>query len=285
MTTAGNPAADISVYIANAPTMNATAASKNTNARTLKFGGTESTRMFKLNYLKKPKFKSPLLIAGFPGIANIAKVSVEYLISELKAEKFLELYSEHFPEWTIREEDTIKMLKVDFYHTDAPGRELILATADAQAATPYGQYALSDEFLGVAMNHGVRTIITMAAYLTSPHESRGGVLVTASNPEVLRSLREHGAGVLDGGVIVGMNGLLVGLAGARGLDGICILGATGGGLIDLRAVESILRVLSKAYGFKLNLQNLMKYKPSLPRFKFPMVEIPFGVEEEVGYIR
>ena len=238
-----------------------------------------------MNYLKRPKLKRPLLIAGFPGIANIAKVSVEYLIHELRAEKFLELYSEHFPEWTIREEDTIKMLKVDFYHTDASGRGLILATADAQAASPYGQYALSDEFLNVALKHGVRTLITMAAYVLPPHEYREGVLATASNPEALRPLQERGAEILDGGVIVGMNGLLVGLAGARGLDGICVLGATRGGLIDLKAVESILRVLSRAFDFELNLENLRKYKPSLPRFKIPKIEFPFGVEEEVGYIR
>lgn len=57
-----------------------------------------------LNYLEKPKLKEPIIIAGLPGIAHIGKLAVEYLVHELKARKFAELYSEHFPEWVVRED-------------------------------------------------------------------------------------------------------------------------------------------------------------------------------------
>jgi len=240
-----------------------------------------------LNYLEKPKLKEPILIAGLPGIAHIGKLAVEYLVHQLRARKFAELYSEHFPEWVVREDGLAKPLKMDFYSCRPDGleRDIILATADAQAASSFGQYKLSGEILDVAVDHGAETVITMAAYVLSSRESRLSVVGTATDAESARMLRKHEIELLDAGMIVGMNGLLVGLAGARGLRGFCLLGATQGGLLDVGATEEVLKALARVLGFKLDLTDLQTYASIVSRFKPPKLRAPMAGEEDISYIR
>lgn len=242
----------------------------------------------RVNYLKRPKLKHPILIAGLPGIAYIGKLAVEYLIYRLRAKKFAELYSEYFPEWVVREGGSVETLKVDFSSCRPDGlkRDLILATATAQAASPTGQYRLSGEILDVAEQQRVDTVATMAAYVMPPHEFKAKVVGAASDTETAKLLREHGIELLKGGTIIGMNGLLPGLAAVRGLRGFCLLGTTRGGVLDIRATENILRSISELLGFELDLQELHQHAAALPKFKLPRFNLPKGgVEEEVSYIR
>ncbi len=238
----------------------------------------------RFNYLSQPKLKRPVMVAGLPGIANIGKLSAEYLIHKLKAEKFVELYSEHFPEWAIQEEGAIRTLKADFFHARPRGlkRDLILMTADAQAATPMGQYVLTGEMLDLAEERGVDTVVTMAAYVLSPEETRRAVVGAASDQTTAKLLEEHEVELLDGGMIVGMNGLLPGLAASWGMHGFCLLGVTRGGLLDVEASEAVLRALGSVFGFGLDLRELREHAAALPRFKPP--KVPKGAEEEPSYI-
>jgi hypothetical protein len=244
--------------------------------------------MAHLKYLSRPKLKKPVLIAGLPGIANIGKLAAEYLIYKLEAVKFVELYSEHFPEWAVQEGDTLKTLKMDFYRARAGGlkHDLILATADAQAATPVGQYMLTGEILDFAEKHGVETVGTMAAYVLAPDEVKNGIVLgAASQPDVIKLLREHGVEIISGGMIVGMNGLLPALAAERGMWGFCLLGATKGGVLDVKASEAVLRALSSILGFALDLQELHQHATDLSKFRPPALKFPKGFEEEPTYIR
>jgi|YelNatPaOPRAMG01_1025707.scaffolds.fasta_scaffold111206_2 uncharacterized protein (TIGR00162 family) len=232
--------------------------------------------MLQVNRLESRPFRSPLLIAGFPGIANVGRVSAEFLIQELRARLFLELYSSHLPEWVIREGGEISPFRIKLYRARVGGRNLILATSDAQALSPFGQYQLSHQILEAVKGHGVRTVITMAAYVLPPHERKRGVFAAATNPSAFRRFWEKGAVALDGGMIVGMNGLLVGLAGLRGWEGICLMGATHGGVLDLEASSHILRLLSEVYGMGLRVENLERYVSSLPDLRAPQEPEPSG---------
>jgi uncharacterized protein (TIGR00162 family) len=241
----------------------------------------------RLNYLKRPNLKQPVLVAGLPGIAHIGKLAVEYLIHQLSAKKFAELYSDHFPEWVVRDNGSVKTLKVDLSYCTLDGlkRDLLLATADAQAASPAGQYRLTGEILDVAAQHGADTVVTMAAYVLSHNEARAKVVGAASDVETVKLLRERGVELLDSGMIVGMNGLLPGLAAARGMHGFCLLGTTRGGLLDVAATGSVIQALSEVLGFKLDLEELHKHAATLPKFRPPKLRLPSGIEEEVSYIR
>ena len=244
----------------------------------------------RVKYLKRPKLKRPVLVAGLPGIANIGKLAAEYLINKLAAQKFIELYSEHFPEWVIQEEGMVKPLKVDFLYCRPSGlkHDLILVTADAQAATPMGQYALTGEILDIAKQHGVTTVGTMAAYVVSPGEPRvAPVIGAASDPSTAKTLKSVGVSLLESGTIVGMNGMLPGLAAELGMRGFCLLGTTEGGLLDAGAAAAILKALFSLLDFKLDLKDLEKDAEKIEKLKLslPPVRLPESAEEEISYIR
>ncbi len=225
--------------------------------------------MLYLNRVERRRFRSQLLLAGFPGIANVGKVAAEFLIRELGATLFLELYSSHLPEWTLREKDGLGAFRIKLYRARRGGKNFILATSDAQALSPFGQYQLSHQLLDAVEGYGVRKVVTMAAYVLPPHQRKAGVFAAATNPPAFREFWERGAVALDGGMIVGMNGLLVGLAGLRGWEGICLMGATHGGVVDLEASAQILHLLSQVYGLDLKLDNLERYASVLPEVKEP----------------
>jgi hypothetical protein len=241
----------------------------------------------RLEYFHRPKLKRPVMIAGLPGIANVGKLAAEFLIHQLRAEKFLELHSEYLPEWAIPEAGEVRTLRMDFFHTRPDGLEhdLILLTGDAQAATPRGQYALTGEILNLAGEHGVTAVFTMAAYVLSPHELRRRAVVgVASSPRLTKILEKKGVNVLEGGIIVGMNGMLPAFAALRKMDGFCLLGTTKGGLIDPGASGAVLRALASIVGFSVDTRELTAHAERL-KSRLPRPPPSKPPEEEVWYIR
>jgi len=71
----------------------------------------------KIVELKKPKLHNPLFVEGLPGVGNVGRIASGYLIEELKAEKFAELYSSHFmPFVLLHQSSAVHVLKNEFYY-------------------------------------------------------------------------------------------------------------------------------------------------------------------------
>jgi len=58
-----------------------------------------------IKVFEKPKLKNPIFIEGLPGVGNIGRVAVGYMIEELGAKNFAELYSRHFFPFVMLHED------------------------------------------------------------------------------------------------------------------------------------------------------------------------------------
>ena len=52
---------------------------------------------WKIKRLGKVKIKNPILIEGLPGIGNVGKIAVDFIIENLNAKKIFEIYSYSFP--------------------------------------------------------------------------------------------------------------------------------------------------------------------------------------------
>jgi len=224
--------------------------------------------MTRLEYLSKPKFKKPKLIAGLPGIANVGKLAIEFMIRQLNTKKFLELHSEYLPEWAIPEEGNVRPLRIDFYYSKPRNlkHHLIFLSADAQASTPEGQYVLTDEILTLSEEWAVTTIGTMAAYVIAPEETeKKPVVGTATNRRLAKLLGENGVELLKGGVIVGMNGILPGLAPLKGIEGFCLLGTTEGGIVDPKASSAVLQVMASILEISIDTAELMAHAAEITR--------------------
>ena len=205
-----------------------------------------------LDSFQDKNLTDPLLIEGLPGIGQVGKLVAEYIIHMLGAEKIGEIHSIYLPPQVILEENGIARLpRNEIFLYKAPGRHIIFLVGDFQSTSNEGHYLLSDAYLDIAQELGVKRIYTLGGFGVG-HLVNGPRVLGAVNREELRAEIEA-AGVSferdePGGGIIGAAGLLLGLGGIRGIDAVSLMGETSGYLVDPMSAANVLAVLSKLIG-------------------------------------
>jgi len=82
-----------------------------------------------MKILKELKSTEFTLISGLPGIAYIGKLSVDYLIQQLKAELVGEVYSRFFPPYVlIKADGVVELMKNELYRLEDGARGDIMSS-------------------------------------------------------------------------------------------------------------------------------------------------------------
>jgi len=240
---------------------------------------------------KEPELKEPYMVTGLPGIGYVAKLSMDYLIKELKAELFEELYSSSFPPYVlIKKDGTVELLKNEFYYWKniKSKNDLIIFTGNTQAISPEGQYEVTNEVLNRAEKFKVKKLFATAAYVTGRYVEKPKVYGVASEPELVEELKKYDVIPMDAGSISGTNGLLFGLAKLRRIQSVCILSETPGYmtpsghvLADVRAAQALLEVLSKMLEIEIDIKPLEKEAKMAEEFVRKMEELERRWVEEM----
>jgi len=229
----------------------------------------------KMSVKSKPKLKNPILIEGLPGVGNIGRVAVGYLIEELKATKFAELYSKHFfPFVMLHEEYKVHLLKNEFYYWKAKKagqRDIVFLVGDCQSLSPHGHYEIMETVLDFAQKLGVKEVITIGGLATGELEKEPEVIGAITNERLLKKYKGLGIQFDAGervGYIVGAAGLLIGLCNERGMDGLCLLGETSGFPIvtDPKSGENVLNILNKILKIKVDMSKLEERVREMEKF-------------------
>jgi len=211
--------------------------------------------------LSKPKLREPIFIGGLPGMGYVGKIAAEHLVEELRAKKFAELYSPHFPHHVAIEPDgTLRLLRNDFYYASSNGKDLVIVVGDVQAVSPEGHHKVVDKILDVAEQFGVKQIFTLGGFATGRYSrAKPKVVGVVSQPDLIEKYKEHGFAVeKGGGPIIGASGLLIGMGKLRGMEGLCLLGETHGMLVDHNSARAVLEVLVGILGIKVDMTNVEK---------------------------
>ena len=228
-----------------------------------------------IKVFEKPKLNNPILIEGLPGVGNIGRVTVGYLIEELKAKKFADLYSKHFFPFVVLHDDyKVHLLKNEFYYYKAKSpkqRDLILVVGDCQSLSPNGHYEVIEKILDFAQELGVKEIFTVGGIATGKVEEKPAVLGAVTHEKLLKRYKGYNIDFTAGkkvGYIVGAAGLLIGIGKERNMDGLCLLGETSGFPIvtDPKAAESVLNSLTKILGLKISMGKLDKRVKEMEQF-------------------
>jgi proteasome assembly chaperone (PAC2) family protein len=91
------------------------------------------------------------------------------------------------------------------------------------------------------------------------HSREPRVWGTATNAQLVKYLEVYGVIPMGEGTIGGLNGLLLGVARQRGIEGVCLLGempiyATR--IANPKASQAVLEVLTKMLGIEMDLEDL-----------------------------
>lgn len=229
-------------------------------------GRTYSISM-RLTVYEEPELRNPLVIVGLPGIGNVAKISVDYLIKQLGARLFAVFYSPVFPPYVlVKPGSQVELLKNELYYwkNDRSGHDLIFFTGNTQPTTPKAQYVVLEQILDYIEPFKVQRLISMAAFVVETRVEKPRVYAAATHPELFLELKQYGVLPMGEGSIGGANGLVVGLARIRNIAGMCLLSETlpgcitpsGGILADPKAARALLTVLSKFLGLDIDLSEL-----------------------------
>lgn len=225
-----------------------------------------------VKYLSKPKLKKPILIEGLPGVGNVGRVCTGYLISELKAKKFAELYSPHFlPLVIVKKGSLVHMLKAEFYYVKGTKRDIIIMTGDSQSISPNGHYEVCGEVIDLAKKMKVKDMVTIGGFASGDEITKPRVIPVAGNEKSKKSYEKMGVKFKDSheiGTIVGASGLLLGLADAEGINSVALMGETVGFpllITDPKAAEEVLKTITKITGKKIDLKKLEKSVKEMER--------------------
>ncbi|MBM3132249.1 MAG: hypothetical protein FJZ95_04350 [Chloroflexi bacterium] len=135
--------------------------------------------------------------------------------------------------------------------------DLIIFYCDAQP--DQNQYDLAHAVLDAAERFKVKRIYTCASALVQHSVQKSRVLVAATDARLVRELKKYDITLAGDFQIRGLNGLLLGAARERGIEGICILGETPQYAAEMRnpiAALAVLQTLSKVLDLDLDLADM-----------------------------
>lgn len=215
-------------------------------------------RLVSEKVIGEPKAEGAVLVCGLPGSGYVGKLAADHLVSSFRLKRVAEYSSPTFPpQVSVKEDGTVDPPRGELYFANAKkGKGLFVFTAEAQPTTSEGEYELSDAVVKFVKSCGVRKVYTLAAYITGSFSSSPKVYGAGTSKGMVDALAANGATLMKDGGISGMNGLLIGVAALRGLEGACLLGETSGYVVDAGASKAVLEMLAKVTGFPIDTSKL-----------------------------
>ncbi len=216
-------------------------------------------------YSARPTLHTPNMVAAWPGISNVALIIANYLKKKLDFKELGEVEASHFfdPIGVVVKNNVVEapqfpQSKFYYWENKDGGSDIVLFIGDDQPAVK--TYELANCILDIGLGFQVQRIYTCAAAVTRIHHSEQsrvwGVATSQPLTEQLRELDLMQRGNLQ---IAGLNGLLLGVAKERGVEGICLLGevpAYATRVQNPMAALAILGALSKMLGIEVDVVEL-----------------------------
>lgn len=246
-----------------------------------------------IRYLEKPDLKNPILIEGLPGVGNVGKLAAEHLIDQIKAVKFAEIFSKHFPpQVLVNESGIVKLVNNELYYykRDSDLSDLIILVGDYQGLTPEGQYAISEFLINSAKELGVRNIFTLGGYGLGRMIENPRVLGAATDDDLVEEMKKVGVTFSrgePGSGIVGASGLLLGIGMLQDIKCVCLMGETSGYFVDPKAAQAVLEVLAEILSVEIDFTELEDRAKQIDQLTSKLREteqIPEPKKEDLGYI-
>jgi uncharacterized protein (TIGR00162 family) len=217
---------------------------------------------WKVNTYSKRKIRDAILIEGLPGIGNVGKIVADYLIDELKAEKIMDFFAYCLPNSVfVNEQNAVSLPSIELYYKRIGGRDFLFLAGDVQPANEEGSYTFSELILNLAQDYGCREIVTLGGIGLAEIPRKPEVYCAPNDLKFVEKFIKAGAkkevyGVV--GPIMGVSGLLVGLAGKRKIKATALLAETLGHpmYLGLKGAKESLGILCRVYSLKISTKDL-----------------------------
>ena len=245
------------------------------------------------------------MLCGWAGIGNVGLAAIGTLRRLVRASEFglIEPYEYFEPSRVVVRNGLISQMRfpnTTFYSHRLPDRDLLLLVGEQQPTDDRKAYKMANEVLDVAQKVGCRRIYTSAASVTTIHHRvKPRVWAVPNSPDLLAEVRRYGNTILmseaetateiepatdesgedeessvpansGGGLISGLNGVLLGVAKNRGIEAVCLMGEVPYYLQAApwpypKASISVLEVLGRVLRMPLDLRELHEMAEKVDR--------------------
>ena len=226
-------------------------------------GGGEMKDLVK--FFARPRLNSPNMLTAWPGVGNVAMIVATYLQRKLDFKDLGEVEASRFfdPIGVLVKDNVVEapqfpQSKFYYWKNKGGGSDIVLFLGEDQPAAK--GYELAHCVLDVGQKFQAKRVYTCAAAMTRIHHTeQPRVLGVATSQSVARDLKKYDliqAGNLQ---IAGLNGLLLGVAKERDIEGICLLGEVpiyATRIQNPMAALAVLKVLTKMLDVEVDLDEL-----------------------------
>src|SRR3989344_477432 len=218
---------------------------------------------------KEPQLSNPILIEGLPGIGNVGKIAVDFMVEELKAVKLYSFFSHKFPSSVfVNQQNLVEMPKIEMYYRKSVGpkkRDYLFLTGDIQPIDEESCYLFCEEVIKIAQQYNCSEMITTGGIGLQHVPEKPKVYCTGNDAKLVKEYTLSGLQVEKNifgivGPIVGVSGILLGLGKKRGMKGVALLAETFAHpmYLGIKSGKELLRVLEGKNKFGINLDKMSK---------------------------
>jgi proteasome assembly chaperone (PAC2) family protein len=178
------------------------------------------------NIIGKPSAKSPVLVASLPDMGDVGGIAPRYLVTRLRAKKFAEITTLEKP-WVQYRGGVVNAPKVNYslyYHNSS---DLIVFTGQSQPEYPATLFDLCEAVLQIAGSLApLRRVYAIGGSDGGNAQLVSSVYACTSTEELLDELKKYKVPLLEEreGAITWFNGVILGVAAARGVQAIGVYG-------------------------------------------------------------
>jgi len=223
---------------------------------------------FTLQEKKLPKLNKPILIEGLPGMGNVGKVVVDFLVEEVKAKKLYDIFSHSMPlSVFVNEKNLVELPSIEIYYkkfNNPKKNDLLFLAGDVQPIDEESSYAFCGQVLELLKRVGGKEVVTIGGIGLQDVPKTPKVYCTGNSAKTISKYVKNTKatdkiyGVV--GPIVGVSGLMIGLSGRCNVSGVAMLAETIAHpmYLGIKGAREILKILNKKLDLKINLKELDK---------------------------
>ena len=218
---------------------------------------------WKIKQIKSIQLKSAILIEGLPGIGNVGKVAIDFLIEEIKAKKIYEISSFTMPHSVfINENNLAELPKIEIYHKNFNNMDFMFLCGDVQPAEEVSCYEFSSDIIELCRKNDCKDIITLGGIGLMEIPKKPKIYCTGNSKKAIDKYKDKKVNTKLYGIvgpIVGVSGLLLGLAG-KNINSVALLAETYGHpmYLGVKGAKEILSYLNRRFKFGLKIDKLDK---------------------------
>ncbi|RZD30482.1 MAG: hypothetical protein CXT77_04480 [uncultured DHVE6 group euryarchaeote] len=213
--------------------------------------------------ISSPKLKNPILIEGLPGVGNVGKIAVDFLIDKFEPTPVCEIYSTSFPHSVfVNDNNLVEMPVVKIYAAKVNNQDLLLLAGDVQPVDEEASYQFSNLIVEKIKELGCKEMITLGGIGTMSEPKNPKIYGAATSKEIKADFGKRSEGIIfnktKADAIVGATGLLLGIGKLNDIEGVGLIVETFGHQfhIGLKEAKALLKVLKELLNLDIDLKEL-----------------------------